>query len=138
PDRILLKPVPLSPDEWQIMRRHPLYGEQILREGTGFEMARRIARSHHENIDGSGYPDGLKGSQIPLEARIVRVTDAFDAITNVRPYKPARSVDWALDELTRYSGTQFDPDLVRLLLALVRDDPALVRRLITHRIGGTA
>ncbi|MGH2428053.1 MAG: HD-GYP domain-containing protein [Candidatus Limnocylindria bacterium] len=138
PDRILLKPGPLSADEWEIMRRHPLYGEQILREGTGFEMARRIARWHHENIDGSGYPDGLKGAHIPLEARIVRVTDAFDAITNVRPYKPARSVEWALAELTRCAGTQFDPELVRLFVDLVRGDPALLARLVAHRIVGAA
>jgi hypothetical protein len=134
PDRILLKPGPLTADEWDVMRRHPLYGEQILREGTGFEMARRIARWHHENIDGSGYPDGLKGSQIPLEARIVRVTDAFDAITHVRPYKPARSVEWALGELTRYAGTQFDPELVRLLMDLVRADESLLARMVAHRV----
>jgi len=138
PDRILRKPGPLSADEWQIMRQHPIYGEQILREGTGFEMARRIARWHHENVDGSGYPDGLRGARIPLEARIVRVTDAFDAITNVRPYKPARSVEWALEELSRYAGTQFDPELVRLLLELVRGDPALLTRLTTHRVAGAA
>ncbi|MEA2651811.1 MAG: hypothetical protein QOI85_1532 [Chloroflexota bacterium] len=138
PDSILLKPGPLSADEWEIMRRHPLYGEQILREGTGFEMARRIARWHHENIDGSGYPDGIKGAQIPLEARIVRVTDAFDAITNVRPYKAARTVEWALEELTRCSGTDFDPELARLLVDLVRGDPVLLARLVTHRIVGAA
>jgi hypothetical protein len=132
PDRILLKPGPLSADEWEIMRRHPIYGEQILREGSGFEMARRIARWHHENIDGSGYPDGLKGEDIPLEARIVRVTDAFDAITTVRPYKAARSVEWALAELARCAGTQFDPELARLLEDLLRGDPALLGRLVAR------
>lgn len=134
PDRILVKPGPLSADEWEIMRRHPIYGEQILREGTGFEMARRIARWHHENLNGSGYPDGLTGTQIPLEARIVRVTDTFDAITSVRPYKPARSVEWALEELSRHAGTQFDPEIVRLLVDMVRGDPALLTRLVTHRV----
>ena len=134
PDRILVKAGPLTADEWEIMRRHPIYGEQILREGTGFEMARRIARWHHENLDGSGYPDGLKGTQIPMEARIVRVTDTFDAITSVRPYKPARSVEWALEELSRHAGTQFDPEIVRLLVDMVRADPALLQRLVAHRI----
>ena len=134
PDSVLLKPGPLSADEWEIMRRHPIYGEQILREGTGFEMARRIARWHHENLDGSGYPDGLKGTQIPLEARIVRVTDTFDAITSVRPYKPARSVEWALEELTRCAGKDFDPEIARLLVEMLEGDPALMARLGTHRI----
>jgi hypothetical protein len=138
PDRILLKPGPLSADEWAIMRRHPLFGEQILREGSGFEMARRIARWHHENLDGTGYPDGLKGAKIPLEARIVRVIDAFDAITNARPYKESRSVEWALDELSRCAGTEFDPELVRLLVELVQRDRALVARLVTHRFAGVA
>lgn len=138
PDGILLKPGPLNANEWEIMRQHPLFGEQILREGAGFEMARRIARWHHENIDGSGYPDGLKGSKIPLEARIVRVGDAFDAITNVRPYKPARSVEWALEELSRCAGTQFDPEIVRLLVELVRGDRGLLARLVAHRVSGAA
>ena len=70
---------------------HPLWGEQILADGDGFAMARRIARWHHENFDGSGYPDGLVGGRIPFEARIVRVADAFDAITHRRPYQSARS-----------------------------------------------
>jgi HD-GYP domain-containing protein (c-di-GMP phosphodiesterase class II) len=71
-------------------------------------------------------------------SRIVRVTDAFDAITNVRPYKPARSVEWALAELARYAGTQFDPELVRLLVEPVRGDEALLTRLVTHRVAGAA
>jgi hypothetical protein len=130
PDRILRKPGPLTADEWKIMREHPIFGERILREGTGFEMARRIARWHHENIDGSGYPDGLKGSRIPLEARIVRVTDAFDAITNARPYQAALSVEWALTELGRCAGTQFDPELVRVFEELLDRDPTLLIRLV--------
>lgn len=119
PDRILLKPGPLSAEEWALMRQHPIFGEAILSVGDGFETARRIARWHHENIDGSGYPDGLRGEAIPLEARIVRVADAFDAITNDRPYRPARAVEWALAELKRYAGRQFDPELVGLFVSLV-------------------
>jgi len=138
PDRILRKPGPLTADEWKIMRQHPIYGELILREGTGFEMARRIARWHHENVDGSGYPDGLRGSHIPLEARIVRVTDAFDAITNVRPYQAALSVEWALTELGRCAGTQFDPELVRLFEDLVERDNSLLARLVARRTVGAA
>lgn len=119
PDRILLKPGPLSADEWAIMRQHPIWGEEIL--GDGFELGRRIARWHHENIDGTGYPDGLAGGAIPLEARIVRITDAFDAITNRRPYAEARSFEEALEELDRCKGRMFDPELVELMIPLVRD-----------------
>jgi len=133
PDRILLKPGPLSAAEWAIMRRHPVWGAEILAQGEGFETARRIARWHHENVDGSGYPDGLRGVRIPLEARIVRIADAFDAMTHPRPYQPARSVEWALEELARYAGTQFDPELALLFIDQVRNDVGLRDRLLAHR-----
>jgi putative nucleotidyltransferase with HDIG domain len=133
PDRILLKPGPLSIEEWAIMRRHPVWGAEILAQGEGFEVARRIARWHHENVDGSGYPDGLRGERIPLEARIVKIADAFDAMTHARPYKPARAIEWALEELARYAGTQFDPELARLFIDQVRNDAGLRERLLAHR-----
>jgi putative nucleotidyltransferase with HDIG domain len=133
PDRILLKPGPLSSDEWTIMRRHPVWGAEILAQGEGFEVARRIARWHHENVDGSGYPDGLRGERIPLEARIVRIADAFDAMTHPRPYQAARPIEWALEELARCAGTQFDPELARLFIDQVRNDVGLRDRLVAHR-----
>ena len=120
PDRILLKPGPLTAAEWEVMRQHPIWGEQILADGDGFALARRIARWHHENFDGTGYPDGLAGVNIAMEARIVRVADAFDAMTHNRPYRQARSVEEALAELNRWAGRQFDPELVRLLTDLAR------------------
>jgi hypothetical protein len=120
PDRILLKPGPLTAEEWEVMRQHPVWGEQILADGEGFALARRIARWHHENFDGTGYPDGIAGIHIPFEARIVRVADAFDAITHARPYQQARSIEEALEELDRWAGRQFDPELVRLQIDLVR------------------
>lgn len=132
PDRILLKPGPLSAKEWAIMRQHPVWGAEILANGDGFELARRIARWHHENLDGSGYPDGLAGTAIPLEARIVRVTDAFDAMTNRRPYTARRSVEDALEELDRCKGRMFDPDLVALMVRLMRD-PGLSLRISALR-----
>jgi hypothetical protein len=134
PDRILLKPGPLSTDVWAIMRCHPLWGAEILAQGAGFEVARRIARWHHENIDGTGYPDGLRGERIPLEARIVRIADAFDAMTHPRPYQPARAIEWALEELARCAGTQFDPELARLFIDEVRNDAGLRDRLLAHRV----
>jgi putative two-component system response regulator len=119
PDAILQKAGPLSASERAEMERHPLYGEQILGDGAGLGMARQIARWHHENYDGSGYPDGLVGEAIPLGARIVRVVDAFDAMTHDRPYRPAGSTGEALRELQREAGRAFDPHLVRLLTDLV-------------------
>ncbi len=121
PDRILLKPGPLTAREWAVMRQHPVWGAELLGEGDGFELARRIARWHHENVDGSGYPDGLRFEQIPIEARIVRITDAFDAMTNRRPYSTARMIEDALEELDRCRGRMFDPDLVDLMIQLMRD-----------------
>jgi hypothetical protein len=130
PDSVLLKPGPLDDDEWRVMRMHPVWGEEILGEGDGFEIARRIARWHHENIDGTGYPDGLRGERIPLEARIVRVADAMDAITHDRPYRRARSLEWAMAELKRYAGRQFDPELVRLLLDIIETDRAFADAIV--------
>lgn len=135
PDRILLKPGKLTSEEWEVMRRHPVSGERILAGGIGFEMARRIARWHHEDFDGRGYPDGLAGDGIPLEARIVRVADAYDAMTHIRPYKGAQPPAWAFEELERYAGSQFDPELVRLFIALLeRDERLLVGALLPGSI----
>jgi hypothetical protein len=133
PDRILLKPGTLTAEEWVVMRRHSVWGAEILAQGEGFEVARRIARWHHENMDGSGYPDGLRGERIPLEARIVRIADAFDAMTHTRPYQQARDIESALEEIDRWSGTQFDPELARLFIDQVRNDVGLRDRLLAHR-----
>jgi HD domain len=124
PDRILLKPEPLDPDEWTMVRLHPIWGEQVL-VGSELEVARQIARSHHENWDGTGYPDGLYGDRIPLGARVVRITDAFDAMTHERPYQRPVSIEAALEELMASSGRDFDPTLVRLFVDLVRTDADL-------------
>src|SRR5439155_9416466 len=89
PDDILRKPAALDEDEWRIMRAHTVAGERILSRASFFDIARSITRSHHEDWDGAGYPDGLSGTQIPLAARLVRVADVFDALTTIRPYKHA-------------------------------------------------
>jgi hypothetical protein len=116
PDRVLLKPDRLTDEEWAIIRQHPRWGEELLRGFAGFEVARQIARWHHENWDGSGYPDGLKGTQIPEPARIVRVVDVFDALRSERPYKPAWPLERIEAELRRMRGRALDPELADLFL----------------------
>jgi HD-GYP domain-containing protein (c-di-GMP phosphodiesterase class II) len=118
PDSILQKPGPLSADEWEIVKNHTVWGERILGSSDAFELARRVARWHHENFDGSGYPDGLCGSDIPLAARIVRVADVFDALANERAYKQAWDTGRVLDEFRAGAGTRYDPDLARELIQM--------------------
>ncbi|MEX2547176.1 MAG: HD-GYP domain-containing protein [Chloroflexota bacterium] len=124
PDRVLLKPGRLEEDEWALIRQHPTWGEELLRADEGFALARQIARWHHENWDGSGYPDGLRQEAIPLPARIVRVVDVFDALRSERPYKPAWPMDRVMDELTAMRGRGLDPDLVDLFMLKHQRPPA--------------
>jgi putative two-component system response regulator len=114
PDRILLKPGPLDADEWAIMKKHPTIGAELLSGGGSelMQMAETIAHCHHEKFDGTGYPRGLEGEQIPLAARIVAVCDVFDALLSKRPYKAPWTVDAALAELDKRAGSHFDPRLV--------------------------
>lgn len=115
PDRILLKPGKLDAAEWEIMKQHTVAGYEILKESQSelLQTAAQIAISHHEKFDGSGYPYGLSGENIPLCGRICAVSDVFDALTSERPYKHAWPVEQAVAEIDRLSGTHFDPDLVR-------------------------
>jgi putative two-component system response regulator len=112
PDGILKKPGPLTDKEWDIMQTHCIAGEKILGNTPFYQTAREIARSHHERWDGKGYPDGLKSESIPLAARIVTVADVFDALTHKRPYKPAWTVEAALEEMKTLSGKVFDPKIL--------------------------
>lgn len=113
PDVILKKPGKLDPSEWDIMKRHAEFGVRILGDNPFYEIAREIAASHHENIDGSGYPKGLKGDEIPLSARIAKIADVFDALTSRRPYKEPWSVENALEWIDSQSGTQLDADVIQ-------------------------
>jgi putative two-component system response regulator len=119
PDRILQKPGPLDPDEWKIMQSHATIGAEIIGEHPGgmLALARNIALTHHEKWDGSGYPKGLAGEEIPLEGRITAIADVFDALTSVRPYKKAWTEEEALDFLVKQKGKHFDPSLVDLFIA---------------------
>ena len=102
----------------EMIREHPRWGEAILSDDSAFDLARAIARSHHENWDGTGYPDRLRGERIPLAARIVRIADVYDALRAERPYKRAWSNEEALEELLRMAGTGLDPELARLFVDL--------------------
>lgn len=116
PDAILAKPGPLTPAEYATIQRHPAIGEAILRPLAEFGHVRSLVRHHHEWYDGRGYPDGLAGEQIPLGARILQVADSIDAMLTPRSYKPGRSVEEVVAELTRCRGTQFDPSIADLAI----------------------
>jgi putative nucleotidyltransferase with HDIG domain len=118
PDEILRKPGKLSPEEQEIMREHCNRGYHMLRKIPFLAGAAEIVFSHQEHFDGSGYPGGLRGSEIPIGARIFAVADTLDAITSDRPYRKARTFDVAREEILRCSGTQFDPAVVEVLLKI--------------------
>jgi len=118
PDAILKKPDRLTDEEWQVMKTHAEHGVRILGSNAFYTIARDIAGAHHENWDGTGYPNGLKGEAIPLSARIVKVGDVFDALTSRRPYKEPWSLEEALNLLRQEAGRQFDPQVVDALLSL--------------------
>jgi len=118
PDHILLKRGKLTAEEWTIMRQHTIIGAQIVGESSSplMQMAREVAVCHHEKWDGSGYPKGLKGEEIPISGRIVAVADVFDALTSERPYKEAWPVERAVQVITENSGQHFDPNIIPIFL----------------------
>jgi HD-GYP domain-containing protein (c-di-GMP phosphodiesterase class II) len=124
PDAILTKPTPLDEEEWQFMREHTILGERIVSAAPSLAPVGRLIRASHERWDGRGYPDGLAGESIPLAARIIFASDAYDAITADRPYSPARGPETALEELRHGAGSQFDPEVVKSLERAVRSVPA--------------
>jgi ribonuclease P protein subunit RPR2 len=129
PDEVLRKPGALDELEWVMMRTHPESGRSIL-EGIPFLAdARKIVHAHHERWDGNGYPRRLAGDEIPLGAQIFPICDAFDAMTNDRPYRAAMTISDALEEIRRGSGKQFRPDAVEAFLSLPLDELDAVRRL---------
>jgi putative nucleotidyltransferase with HDIG domain len=121
PDAILRKPGPLEPDEIAIMREHCYRGYQMLKKIPFLTEAAEIVYSHQERYDGTGYPRGLKGEEIPLGARLFSVADTLDAITSDRPYRPAQSLTAAREEIERWSGRQFDPEVVKIFLSMPED-----------------
>jgi cyclic di-GMP phosphodiesterase len=128
PDAILLKPGPLTPAEWKVMRRHPEIGRQLIEKIPFLRGAVPVVYHHHERWDGTGYPAGLRGEAIPLGARIFAVADAFDAMTFDRPYSCAISFEKATEEIKRCTGSQFDPAVVATFLTIPVETLAEIRR----------
>jgi len=122
PDAILLKPGPLTNEEWEVMKRHPVYAHDLLYPITHLRSALDIPYHHHEKWNGMGYPQGLKGEQIPLPARIFAVVDVWDALTSDRPYRKAWTSKKALEYIREQSGTQFDPKVVDVFLSLIKSE----------------
>ena len=122
PDRILCKPGRLTAEEFELIKGHSAAGAELVAGVEGLEPIVPWIRHSHESFDGTGYPDGLRGEEIPLASRIMLVADAFDAITSTRPYRAGLSVAHAREELMRHAGTQFDPRCVEALLACLDDE----------------
>jgi putative nucleotidyltransferase with HDIG domain len=122
PDSILLKPNRLTEEEWEIMKKHPIFGYKLLKKIEFLEEAAQIVLSHHEHYDGNGYPQGLSGEDIPLGARIFSVVDALDAMTSNRPYRKAISFDKAIERIANASGSQFDPRVVKAFLDIPKEE----------------
>lgn len=122
PDAVLNKPSRLNEEEFQIMKKHPENSYEILKDYPMFEKIAANARLHHERFDGKGYPLGLKGENIPLAARIILIADTFDAMTSTRPYRKGLPYEVAFEELTQFSGTQFDPKVVKVFIEGMRKE----------------
>jgi HD-GYP domain-containing protein (c-di-GMP phosphodiesterase class II) len=122
PDSILFKPGPLTADEWRIMKLHPEKGYRIAISSPDLSSVADLILKHHERWDGRGYPLGISGEDIPIECRILSIVDAFDAMTNDRPYSRAISKEEAVEEIVNCSGTQFDPKLVQMFKSIVSNE----------------
>jgi HD-GYP domain-containing protein (c-di-GMP phosphodiesterase class II) len=134
PDAILKKPGKLNPDEWEEMKRHPEMGYRMLQHIHFLEPALDIVLSHQERWDGSGYPRGLRGEEIPLGARIFAVVDTFDAMTSDRPYRPALSIQAAREEVARFAGIQFDPKIAEVFLSIPDETWRAIRERVHHTV----
>jgi putative nucleotidyltransferase with HDIG domain len=116
PKEIINKPGPLTQEEWVTMRKHTILGYEILKNMSEFSRIADYAKYHHERIDGTGYPEGLKADEIPLISRIITVVDAYEAMTSDRPYRSALTKNEAIQELILHSGTQFDKNIVKVFI----------------------
>jgi HD-GYP domain-containing protein (c-di-GMP phosphodiesterase class II) len=126
PDGILNKPGRLTPEEFEIVKRHPEFGWTVIRNLPGLEQTSLYVLHHHENYDGTGYPACLKSSEIPIGARIVSVIDAFDAMVSARPYRAGLPLEEAIRRLQEASGTQFDPAVIQSFVSIARSEMSSV------------
>ncbi|MCB1019186.1 MAG: response regulator [Acidobacteria bacterium] len=129
PRNVLLKPGPLTDEEWRVMKTHPDIGHRLMARFPELTAESEVVKSHHERWDGKGYPDGLEGEQIPLFARLFSIVDTYDAVTSDRPYRPAQGVDAAKAVIDKGQGAQFDPRLVQTFLAI----PEIALEMIRER-----
>jgi putative two-component system response regulator len=140
PDRILLKPGKLDPDEWEIMKMHTVYGRDVIQQVEAYvghsdsflRFAREIAFSHQEKWDGSGYPEGLAGEQIPVSARLMAVADVYDALITKRVYKPAFTHAESMEIIKKGRGNHFDPDVLDAFVAIETEIQDIARRFQDH------
>jgi len=123
PDRILKKPGRLTKDEFEVMKSHPTKSSEMLEDITTLKHIAPFVKHHHERFDGTGYPEGLKGQDIPIFARILLIADTFDAMTSTRPYRKGLDLEITIAELKKCSGTQFDPQLVEIFIDCVNNMP---------------
>jgi HD-GYP domain-containing protein (c-di-GMP phosphodiesterase class II) len=132
PDAILSKPGPLDAKEWALVKGHTLIGERILAAAPALAQVAKLVRASHERFDGSGYPDGLAGEEIPLGSRIIAVCDAYDAMIGPRPYRLGMSEDVVIAELRRCAGEQFDPMIVEVFCRLRAEDRVDAQRSLSR------
>jgi len=127
PDAVLLKPTRLTPAEYELMKQHTVIGDRLCGELRSLRRVRPIVRSHHERLDGSGYPDGLKGATIPIVCRILLVADAYDAMGSARPYHQPRRHDQIMAILESENGKKLDPEVFRAFCSLIERSPMKVQ-----------
>ena len=118
-DSLIDKPTPLTEEEYEMIKQHPAQGVTILQGGERFNDIVPLVRHHHERVDGCGYPDGLKNDEIPIGAMILHVAESFDSMTADRPYRPAPGKKYALSELKKYTGLQFDPRVAQAAIKVL-------------------
>lgn len=123
-DSVLLKPGRLTDEEFSAIKKHTEYGSEILKHIKEFKALIPGVRGHHERYDGKGYPDGLRGKDIPVSALIIAVADSFDAMTSDRPYRKGLGIETAIEELRKNSGTQFAPEMVEAFIRVYKMNPA--------------
>ncbi len=136
PDSILNKPGRLTEEEFKIMQEHSVKGFEILSKVQSLHHIANIVKHHHERYDGKGYPDGLKGKEIPLMSRIIAVADSFDAMTSTRPYRRKLEIDEAVLELEEHAKDQFDPAVIKVMINIYQNDRAFIEELVKPEVDG--